>query len=97
LKVGLANRVQLTTDGHKAYLTAVEDAFGSDIDYAQWQKIYGTEQPQGEVRYSPAQCMAAIWGRNVAYVLNIQHSRRAAAERQSENCKRYQNQPPSTR
>jgi IS1 family transposase len=55
----LANRVQLTTDGHKAYLTAVEDAFGSEIDYAMLQKIYGVEQQQGEVRYSPAVCMGA--------------------------------------
>jgi IS1 family transposase len=55
----LAHRVQLTTDGHKPYLTAVEDAFGADIDYAVLQKIYGTEQQQGEVRYSPAQCMGA--------------------------------------
>ena len=37
----LANRVQLTTDGHKAYLEAVEDAFGADIDYAQLVKLYG--------------------------------------------------------
>ncbi|MBI1953317.1 MAG: DDE-type integrase/transposase/recombinase [Candidatus Omnitrophica bacterium] len=55
----LANRVQLTTDGHKAYLEAVEDAFGGEIDYAMLQKIYGTEKPEGEVRYSPAQCMGA--------------------------------------
>jgi len=55
----LANRVQLTTDGHKPYLTAVEDAFGSDIDFAQLVKIYGNEQLQGEHRYSPAQCMEA--------------------------------------
>ena len=55
----LANRVQLTTDGHKAYLNAVETAFGADIDYAMLQKIYGTEKPEGEVRYSPAQCMGA--------------------------------------
>ena len=55
----LANRVQLTTDGHKPYLTAVEDAFGSDIDFAQLVKIYGNEQQQGEHRYSPAQCMGA--------------------------------------
>jgi hypothetical protein len=54
----LANRVQLTTDGHKDYLTAVEDAFGSDIDYAMLQKIYGAERA-GEARYSPAQCMGA--------------------------------------
>lgn len=59
LKDRLANRVQLTTDGHKAYLTAVEDAFGTEVDYAMLQKIYGVEKPQGEVRYSPAQCMGA--------------------------------------
>lgn len=59
LKDRLANRVQLTTDGHKAYLSAVEDAFGTEVDYAMLQKIYGTEQPHGEVRYSPAQCMGA--------------------------------------
>ncbi|MBI3317611.1 MAG: DDE-type integrase/transposase/recombinase [Candidatus Omnitrophica bacterium] len=55
----LANRVQLTTDGHKAYLEAVENAFGADIDYAMLQKIYGTDKPEGETRYSPAQCMGA--------------------------------------
>lgn len=54
----LANRVQLTTDGHKPYLAAVSDAFGSDIDYAQLVKIYG-EGPKTEARYSPAQCMGA--------------------------------------
>src|SRR6266566_9488209 len=37
----IRNRVQITTDGHKAYLEAIEDAFGADIDYAQLQKIYG--------------------------------------------------------
>jgi IS1 family transposase len=58
LKERLANRVQLTTDGHKAYLTAVEDAFGTDVDYAMLQKIYGAERA-GEARYSPAQCMGA--------------------------------------
>lgn len=51
----LANRVQLTTDGHKAYLDAVEDAFVGDIDYAQLVKLYGAERP-GEARYSPAVC-----------------------------------------
>src|SRR5204863_7085918 len=53
----LAHRVQLTTDGHKAYLDAVEDAFGMEIDYAQLIKIYGNVPEQGEVRYSPAVCM----------------------------------------
>jgi IS1 family transposase len=52
----LANKVQLTTDGHKAYLDAVEDAFGCDIDYAMLIKLYGNE-PEAEVRYSPAQCI----------------------------------------
>ncbi len=52
----LANRVQLTTDGHKAYLEAVEGAFGADVDYAQLIKIYG-EAPEGSKgRYSPADC-----------------------------------------
>ena len=50
------HRVQLTTDGHRPYLSAVEDAFGADIDYAQLQKIYGSE-PDGEKRYSPARCL----------------------------------------
>jgi IS1 family transposase len=54
----LAHRVQLTTDGHRPYLTAVEDAFGADIDYAMLVKIYGAERA-GEARYSPAQCMGA--------------------------------------
>ncbi len=52
------NRIQLTTDGHKPYVQAVEDAFGSDIDYAQLIKIYG-EGPKTAARYSPAQCMGA--------------------------------------
>jgi IS1 family transposase len=55
----LANRVQLTTDGHKAYLTAVEDAFGTEIDYAMLNKIYGPSAEASQHRYSPAQCMGA--------------------------------------
>jgi len=54
----LANRVQLTTDGHKPYLTAVYGAFGHDVDYAQFIKIYGPE-PGGDKRYSPPVCVAA--------------------------------------
>jgi IS1 family transposase len=52
----IRNRVQVTTDGHKAYLEAVEDAFGADIDYAQLQKIYGTVN-ENDTRYSPAKCI----------------------------------------
>lgn len=59
LAARLANRVQLTTDGHKAYLNAVEDAFGCEIDYAMLVKIYGSAPEGGEVRYSPAVCMGA--------------------------------------
>ncbi len=56
----LANRVQFTSDGHKAYLEAVEGAFGSDIDYAMLVKTYG-EAPEGaKGRYSPAECTEAI-------------------------------------
>jgi hypothetical protein len=55
----LANRVQLTTDGHRAYLTAVEDAFGTEIDYAMLNKVYGKAPEGPEVRYSPAVCMGA--------------------------------------
>ena len=52
----LANRVQLTTDGHRAYLTAVAGAFGGEIDYAQLVKLYGTD-PEAEKRYSPSACI----------------------------------------
>lgn len=52
----LANRVQLSSDGHKPYLEAVEGAFGGDIDYAVIQKIYGTAPEAARGRYSPAVC-----------------------------------------
>ena len=56
----LANRVQLTTDGHGAYLSAVEGAFGIDVDFAQLVKLYGALPGQSaEVRYSPAKCVGA--------------------------------------
>lgn len=57
LAARLVNRVQLTTDGHKMYLSAVEDAFGGDIDFAQLVKIYGSAPEGPEVRYSPAACL----------------------------------------
>lgn len=54
----LATRVQLTTDGHKAYLEAVEGAFGADVDYAMLIKQYG--EPIGALgRYSPGECVGA--------------------------------------
>ncbi len=54
----LANRIQLTTDGHKMYLNAVENAFGSEIDFAQLVKIYKSV-PSNETRYSPAKYVGA--------------------------------------
>jgi IS1 family transposase len=52
----IRGRVQVTTDGHKAYLEAVEAAFGMDCDYAQIQKIFGASD-EPEKRYSPATCI----------------------------------------
>ena len=54
----LANRVQITTDGHKAYLQAIEGAFGADVDYAMLEKIYAVA-PDAERRYSPPVCVGA--------------------------------------
>lgn len=56
VKARLAGRVQLTTDGHRAYLDAVPETFGTEIDYSMLVKIYGAERP-GEARYSPAACI----------------------------------------
>jgi len=55
----LASRVQLTTDGHRPYLEAVEGAFGADVDYATLVKIYGPA-PETERRYSPPVCLGAM-------------------------------------
>src|ERR1039457_2993297 len=52
----LANRIQLTSDGLKLYVKAVDKAFGGDVDYAMLVKVYGIPN-DGEKRYSPAQCL----------------------------------------
>src|SRR5216683_2493545 len=61
LRGRLANRVQLTTDGHKAYLSAVEEAFGADVDYGMLVKLYGEPpaSPEAARRYSPSECVGA--------------------------------------
>ena len=59
LRNRLANRVQLTTDGHRAYLEAVEGAFGGDIDYGMLVKLYGASSEGAKGRYSPAECIGA--------------------------------------
>lgn len=60
----LMGRVQLTTDGHRAYLEAVESAFGIDVDYAMLVKLYGNDRDE-EARYSPAECIGC---RSVAII-----------------------------
>ncbi len=77
----LASRVQLTSDGHRAYLEAVEGAFGSEIDYAQLIKLYGNEHgPATEARYSPPPCIGArkkcISGNPVANLVSTSHIER---------------------
>src|SRR5216683_2072240 len=59
LRDRLANRGQLTSDGHKAYLEAVEGAFGADVDYAQLVKLFGAAPESMKGRYSPAECIGA--------------------------------------
>jgi IS1 family transposase len=58
LKSRLANRVQITTDGQTMYIWAIEDAFGSEVDYGMLVKLYGSE-PEEKRRYSPARCISA--------------------------------------
>jgi IS1 family transposase len=53
----LRHRIQLTSDGHRVYLEAVESAFGSEVDYAMLVKMYGTDPREDETRYSPAKCV----------------------------------------
>lgn len=77
----LANRVQLTTDGHKAYLTAVDKAFGEDIDYAMLVKIYG-ETSEGQKRYSPAECLGCR-KEEITGAPNPKHISTSFAERQN--------------
>ena len=81
LAARLANRVQLTSDGHKAYLEAVEGAFDCDVDYAQLVKMYGpTITAPG--RYSPAECTGAR-KRAVEGKPDIDHVSTSYVERQN--------------
>jgi IS1 family transposase len=78
----LTNRVQLTTDGHRVYLTAVEVAFGTHIDYAMLVKLYGNEPKGAETRYSPAQCIGAI-ATPIIGNPDVKHISTSYAERQN--------------
>ena len=55
----LSNRVQLTSDGHKAYLSAIENVFGIDVDYAQLIKLYGKAPESAKGRYSPSEYISS--------------------------------------
>lgn len=84
LRARLSNRVQLTTDGHKAYLEAVEGAFGADVDYAMLVKMYGNvgKGKSAEVRYSPAEC-TGIRKLSVEGKPDIKHVSTSYVERQN--------------
>jgi IS1 family transposase len=78
----LANRVQLTTDGHRVYLTAVELAFGTDVDYSMLVKLFGNDPRGEEIRYSPAECIGC---RTIPIIGNPkpEHISTSFAERQN--------------
>lgn len=90
----LAHRVQLTSDGHKPYLEAVEGAFGADIDFAMLVKLYG--EPTGtnktERKYSPGECTGII-KRKIEGNPDPKHISTSYAERNNgiirQHCKRY--------
>ena len=81
LRWRLANRVQVTSDGHRPYLAAMETVFGEDADYAMLQKIYGAD-PIAEKRYSPAKCLGAV-KRVVSGNPDRKHISTSYAERQN--------------
>jgi IS1 family transposase len=58
----VSSRIQITTDGHRAYAEAVEGAFGMDVDYAMLIKLYGAPSDRPDTRYSPAACIGTRTG-----------------------------------
>ena len=77
----LTGRVQITTDGLKAYISAVEGAFGADVDYAMLVKLYGRHRSPG--RYSPAECIGATKKRASGQNPDERHIPTAYVERQN--------------
>ena len=90
LRSRLANRIQLTSDGHKAYLEAVEGAFGADVDYAQLVKLYGEapETKTPERKYSPSVC-TGIKMRCIEGDPDPNHVSTSYAERQNLNMRMH--------
>jgi IS1 family transposase len=80
----LNNRVQITTDGHRAYLEAVEGAFGGDVDYAQLIKLYGDVPDAHKGRYSPADC-TGIKKNRIEGQPDMKHVSTSYVERQNLN------------
>jgi IS1 family transposase len=80
----LANRIQLTTDGHGVYLHAVRDAFGGDVDFAQLIKIYKETGESVRGRYSPSECIGAK-AKVVTGDPDLDHVSTSFAERQNLN------------
>jgi IS1 family transposase len=78
----LATRVQLTSDGHKAYLEAIEGAFGADVDYAMLVKLYGASADSAKGRYSPAEC-TGIKKTEITGKPDMAHVSTSYAERQN--------------
>lgn len=81
LSTRLRGRVQLTTDGHKVYVDAVERVFGSEIDYAMLVKVYGVN-PEAETRYSPAECIGC-WEQAIKGKPDSRYISTSYAERQN--------------
>ncbi len=77
----LRNRVQITTDGHRPYLEAIEGAFGADVDYAMLVKVYG-QAGEGEKRYSPPECIGC-YGKKVEGRPDARHVSTSFVERQN--------------
>jgi len=77
----LANRVQLTTDGHTVYVIAVEEAFGTEVDYGMLVKVYGAD-PDADKRYCPPVCLDADRTRIVGWP-DREHVSTSFVERQN--------------
>jgi IS1 family transposase len=88
LRSRLSNRVQLTSDGHKAYLEAVEGAFGGDVDYAMLVKIYGAAPESAQGRYSSGECIGAVKHR-IEGRPDPKHISTSFAERQNLNIRMH--------
>jgi IS1 family transposase len=83
----LANRVQITTDGHAPYLEAIDTAFGGEVDYAMLVKLYGAS-PEGQRRYSPPVCTGAI-KRRIQGNPDMAHASTSFAERNNLNVRMH--------